>query len=212
MIAAVNRQTKLITTIAFDQGFMDLMLRRMTLRNPYGSFPFFLNQPWPILAGLVEIAFLVFVEAVADAFAVLHVELSIDDLKSFHLHGRQLVAGNTISTITAEQRLVFHGLLVKENLVLPGNELIGGSVRMTAKLRLTHHWLVVRKKCHGIVALDSDAGLIEIQQCFGLSGDAKGESHRQQECRYLFHLDVGRGAWQILTTISLTRTELFRGI
>src|SRR5882724_11165751 len=91
---------------------------------PYGLLSFFIKEPRPILVRLGQISLLVFIEAVANALAVLKDQFSIDNLESIDIHRHQFVARDAVSAITAKDGFIFRGFLVKKTFVLFGSKLI----------------------------------------------------------------------------------------
>jgi hypothetical protein len=71
------------------------------------SFSLFLHEHGPVAVGLGQIALDVFVEIVADAFAVLEQQFAVHDLERVHVNLDQLVSRDAVRTVAAEGWFVF---------------------------------------------------------------------------------------------------------
>src|SRR6266478_4067427 len=85
-------------------------------------FSFLLQQAGPICVCFGEISASVFVEIVADIFAILNKEPAIHDLEGFGVDFDKFVAGNAEGAVAAECRLVFGGSIIEESFVIFGGE------------------------------------------------------------------------------------------
>src|SRR5260370_37676374 len=134
----------------------------------YKLFPLFLDKSWLVRFGLREIAFGVLVEISPHAFAVLQQQPAIDDLEGVHVYLDQFSFRDTVGAVAAEYGFIFGRVALEQFAVLFRGEIVKRAVVSCGKLRLALHRLVVGKKCDRVVALDGDAGPVEIEEGFGL--------------------------------------------
>ena len=142
-------------------------------------FSLLFDETGPVCVGLSQVALSVLVEIASDGFAVLKDQAAIHDLKGVHVNFRELVAGNTVSTVTAEVRFVLSGFFIEEFFVFFRGKEVSSAVMLARELRSSFDWLMVGEERDRIVALDGDAGFVEVEQSLGLGQQWGGERCRQ---------------------------------
>jgi hypothetical protein len=142
-------------------------------------FALLFDETGPVLLGFGEIPLSVFVELVSDAFAVLEDQAAIHDLKGVHVNFHEFVTGNAVGAIAAENRLEFGGRFIEEIFVFLRGKEVSGAVMLARELRSSFDRFMVGEERDRIVALDSNAGFVEVKEGLGLSQQWGGEGYRQ---------------------------------
>lgn len=138
-------------------------------------FSLLFDETGPVLLGFGEIPLSVLVEIVSDAFAVLEDQAAIHDLKGVHVNLDEFVPGDAIRTVATENRFVFGGFLIEEFFVFFRGKEVGSAVMLARELRSAFDGLMVGEERDRIVALDSDAGFVEVEKGLGLGQQWGGE-------------------------------------
>src|ERR1051325_5958432 len=120
-------------------------------------FSLLFDEPGPVLVSLGEIPLSVLVEIVSDAFAVLEDQATIHDLKGVHVNFDELVSGNAVGAVTAENRFVFSGLFIEEVFVFLRGKEISSAFMLARELRSSFDRFMVGEEGDRIVALDGNA-------------------------------------------------------
>ncbi len=131
------------------------------------------------MLGLGEIPLGVLVEIISDAFAVLKDQAAVHDLKGVHVNFNELIAGNAVGAVAAENRFVFGGLFLEEVFVFLRGKEVSSAVMLARELRSSFDGLMVGEERNRIVALDSDAGFVEVKE--GLELGERGQRESQGE-------------------------------
>ena len=133
------------------------------------------------MLGLGEIPLSVLVEIVSDAFAVLEDQAAIHDLKGIHVNFDEFVPGNTVSAVATENRFEFGRLFIEEVFVFFGEKEVGSAVMLACEVRFSFDRLIVGEERDKIVALDSDAGFVEVKEGLGLGERGQRESQGEKQ-------------------------------
>jgi hypothetical protein len=100
-------------------------------------------------------------------------------LKGVHVNFHELVPGNAVSAVTAENRFVLGGFFVEEFFVFFRGKEVSSAVMLAGELRSSFDRFMVGEERDRIVALDGDAGFVEVKEGLGLGQQWGGERYRQ---------------------------------
>src|SRR5258705_5221144 len=171
-VSLVGTWSGVVLTIAFGAG--DCASSRGRL-----WFSFLFDESGPVQSGFGEIAYSVLVEIVSNSFAVLENQTAIDDLEGFHVNFDQFVAGNAVGAVAAENRFVFGGLFIEEVFVFLRGKEVSCAVMLARELRSSFDRFMVCEERNRIVALDGNAGFVEVKEGLRLGQQWGGERYGQ---------------------------------
>ncbi len=136
-----------------------------------GLLSFFLDQLRPSGSGSGEVVFLVLIESITHAQAVLHQQMTVDDLKRIHLNRGEMPFGNPESAVAAKSRFVFAGIRVEQRFVFRRGKAINSVVISALEISRSFDRLAIGKKTNGIIALQRNTSFIRVDQCFVIRED-----------------------------------------
>ena len=104
-------------------------------------------------------------------------------MKSVHVNLHQLAFRDAVGAVAAEHRFVFGGVAHEKIAVLLRGEIVKCAVATEAEFWFALHRFTVSEKGDRIVALDGDAGFVEVEEAFGLGEGRQRQSQSEKQQR-----------------------------